>query len=66
MKVKDLRKMLKELPPSMEVVILQGDELFAGCRGNSQVIEAEIDGRKQDAFLIVPCMCNQEPDFNLN
>lgn len=65
MKVKDLRKMLKELPPSMEVCVLDGDELFSGCRGQSQIIEATIDNKEQNVFLITPCKCN-EPEFNLN
>lgn len=66
MKVKELRKILKELPPGMEVVVLQGEELFSGCRGGSQIIKAVIDDKEQDAFLIAPCMCGQEHSINLN
>lgn len=67
MTVKVLKSILRKLPPSMEVVVLSGGEdLSAACKENSEIVEAEVDGKKEDVFLIVPCNCGEEIYFNLN
>jgi len=67
MTVREFKQILKKLPPSMEVVLFSGeDELAPACKQNSETIEAEVDGKKTRIFLIVPCSCGEEVDFNLN
>lgn len=63
MTVKQLQKLLKPLPPNMEVTMsLNSDtDLIASvCRENSQVQEAEVGDEIERILFLVPCSCHIE------
>lgn len=68
MKVKDLKNMLKDLPPEMEVVMLMKDDvIITACREMSHVTTLMNDGDNEEetVLLLVPCGCNNEPEIPL-
>jgi len=77
MKVVDLKELISELPDDMDVVMLTGHNMIQNaCFANSEVVILNIrkkitdkDGEEQEAFLLVPCTCNDKEDHekaNLN
>ena len=66
MKVKELKKLIKNLPADMDVFIPQGDLLITACRLKSEVIEIETEDEITEVFLLAPCDCHEEVESNLS
>lgn len=64
MKVKELRSLLKSLPPEMEVVMLMDDDsVITVCKENSHAIslmDEDDDKEEETVLLLVPCGCHEE------
>lgn len=66
MTVSELRKILKGLPSSMEVCVVDNDNVYAACNGTTGITVLNIDGKDQHSLLITPCKCHEETDYSLN
>ena len=65
MTIKELKKLIKNMPADMDVLIPQGDLLVTACKLKSDVIEIETEDDIVEVFLLCPCDCNQEVEPNL-
>lgn len=69
MTVKNLKKLLKNLPDDLEVVIaLDDDTLVSACFENSEVmgIETEEVGEEEYLLVLVPCGGHTENDVEVH
>lgn len=70
MTAREMIHMLLELPPDMEIVIMEDQLIENVCFGSSQEIELtdEETGEKKTVFILSPCYCDQnesdECDFD--
>lgn len=55
MTIKQLKKLIRGLPPEMEVMVLDGEFCFPACSGDSDLIEVNFDGITETCLLIAPC-----------
>ena len=62
MTVKDLRKLLKDLPNDMDVVmIMDDDSLITVCKEKSTPITIlDEDDTEETVLLLLPCGCDNE------
>lgn len=60
MTVKQLKRLVKELPNDMEVLILHDQLLITACKENSQIAEIETEDGVKEVLLMVPCSCHEE------
>ena len=68
MKIRELKKLIRNLDPDMEVVMIMNDDsLITVCKANSQVITVMDDelGEEEEILLLLPCGCHDEPEIEL-
>ncbi len=68
MTVRELKRLIKNLDPDMQVVMITNDDsLVPTCKANSQVITVMDDelGEKEEILLLLPCGCHDEPEIEL-
>lgn len=69
MTVSEMRKLLKGLPGTMNIVTPLDDETFVTvCAENSSVIEWEDEetGEVEEILLLVGCSCKDECDIQID
>lgn len=63
MTVKAMQRLLKKLPPDMEVMMQlnsDSDIIVPVCKQYSEVQEAEVNGESERILFLVPCSCTVE------
>jgi hypothetical protein len=61
MTIRELRKLIRGLPPDMKVMLpINGEALISVCEKESGVEVIEVNGEPQDVMVLEPCMCHPE------